>query len=99
MKLVVLAAALAMTGAAHAHPAQTSAQKAESPSNDGAEKLGGYAPTTPLFSSGSPPAPGTPVTFVPSTLTPTQAFPPPAPKDSYPICKRGQFDGCRQRGG
>jgi hypothetical protein len=32
-------------------------------------------------------------------MTPTQAFPPPAPLANYPICKKGQYDQCRQRGG
>jgi hypothetical protein len=97
MKLLALAAALTLvTGAAHA---QTSAQKAEAPTNNEASKLGGYAPSGPLFSTGTTPPPGTQVVFVPSTQTPSQAFPPPAPRESYPICKRGQFDGCRQRGG
>ena len=96
MKLFVLAAALSMAGAASA---QTSAQKAESPTNNEAQKLGGYAPAAPLFSTGTTPPPGAQVVFVPSTQTPTEAFPPPAPRADYPICKRGQFDGCRQRGG
>ena len=95
MKLLALAAALTLVaGAAHA---QTSAQKADSPTNNDASKLGGYAPAGPLFSTGSTPPPGAQVVFVPSTQTPTQAFPPPAPKAVYPMCKRGQFDGYRQR--
>jgi len=96
MKLIALAAALALSGAAHA---QTSAQKAESPSNNEAQKLGGYEPATPLFSSGATPPPGAQVVFVPNPQSPTEAFPPPAAKTAYPMCKRGQFDGCRQRGG
>lgn len=95
MKLIVLAAALSLAGAAHAQ--QTSAQKAQSPTNNEASKLGGYAPSTPLFSG--TPTPGAPVVFVPNPQTATEAFPPPPPKPSYPICKRGQFDGCRQPGG
>ena len=96
MKLIALAAALSIATAAHA---QTSQQKAASPTNNEASKLGGYAPTAPLYSTGTPPAPGTPVVFVANTQTPDQAFPPPPPKASYPPCKRGQFDGCTQRGG
>lgn len=103
MKLIVLAAALGIAGAAHAQqqpPAQqTSAQKAEAPTNDAAQKLGGYAPTAPLFSTGATPPAGAQVVFVPNPQTPTEAFPPPPPKAEYPICKRGQLDGCRQRGG
>jgi hypothetical protein len=97
MKLLALAAALTLV--AGAAQAQTSAQKAESPTNNDASRLGGYAPAAPLFSTGTTPPPGTQVVFVPSTQTPTEAFPPPAPKADYPLCKRGQFDGCRQRGG
>ena len=95
MKLIVLVAALSLAGTAHAQ--QTSAQKAASPTNNEASKLGGYAPAAPLFSG--TPTPGAQVVFVPNPQTPTEAFPPPPPKASYPICKRGQFDGCRQRGG
>jgi hypothetical protein len=98
MKLIALAAALAFGGTAIAQDVpQTSAQKAESPTNNEASKLGGYAPATPLFATTPPP--GATVVFVPNTQTPTEAFPPPPPKAVYPICKRGQFDGCRQRGG
>ena len=98
MKLIALAAALAFGGTAIAQDVpQTSAQKAQAPTNDGASRLGGYAPATPLFNG--TPEPGATVVFVPNTQTPTEAFPPPPPKAVYPICKRGQFDGCRQRGG
>ena len=95
MKLIVLAAVLGV--AATPAVAQTSAQKASSPTNNEASKLPGFQPSAPLFST--PPAPGQQVIFQPSTQTPTQAFPPPAPLESYPICKPGQFDKCRQRGG
>ena len=97
MKLFVLAtAALCFATAANA---QTSQQKAASPTNNEASKIGGgYAPSAPLFSGGTP-TPGSTVVFVPNPQTPSEAFPPPPPKAEYPICKRGQFDGCRQRGG
>jgi hypothetical protein len=98
MKLIALAAAIALGAPAIAQDMpQTSAQKAESPTNDGASRLGGYAPTAPLFSG--TPTPGATVVFVPNPQTATEAFPPPPARASYPICKRGQFDGCRQRGG
>ncbi|WP_315760066.1 hypothetical protein [Sphingomonas sp. Y38-1Y] len=57
---------------------------------------GGYMPSTPPL-SGTPTA-GATVRVQPS-MSPDQAFPPPAPKAEYPICKKGQTDGCRQRGG
>lgn len=56
---------------------------------------GGYMPAQPPM-AGSPPANAT-VRFQPS-MSPAQAFPPPEPKAEYPICSRGQTDGCRQRG-
>ena len=57
---------------------------------------GGYMPAT-AFPNGAP-TPGAPVTFVPNPQTPSQAFPPPPPRDHYPRCKPGQFDGCLQSG-
>lgn len=57
---------------------------------------GGYMPAT-AFPDGAP-TPGAPVTFVPNPQTPSQAFPPPPPRDHYPRCKPGQFDGCLQSG-
>lgn len=98
MKLIALAAALAVAAPAIAQDVpQTSSQKAQSPTNNGASMLGGYAPTAPLFAT--TPEPGATVIFVPNTQTATEAFPPPPPKAAYPVCKRGQFDGCTQRGG
>ena len=34
---------------------------------------------------------------VPQTLTPSQAYPAPAPLKAYPACKPGREDNCRQR--
>lgn len=60
-----------------------------------ADPAGGYAPMT----SGSGPAqPGATVVFQ-QAPSPSQAFPPPPPMKSYPICKKGQYDNCMQRGG
>lgn len=56
----------------------------------------GYQPSQPPMSG--PMVPGATVRFQPS-MSPDQAFPPPAPLASYPICKRGQYDKCMQRGG
>jgi hypothetical protein len=91
MKLIVLAAALTIAGAAAAQKAPDT-----SPQTVG-EPRGGYQPNTPLFSS--PPQPGQPVVFVPNPQTPSEAYPPPPPLQHYPFCKRGQFDHCMQRGG
>ena len=95
MKLMILAAALAFGGPAIAQDVpQQSTDAAATP-----EPQGGYAPATPLFSGGTTPPPGSRVVFVPNPQTPTEAFPPPAPLAHYPLCKRGQTDNCRQRGG
>lgn len=97
MKLLALAAAaFAMTGASalaqdtQANPAPPAAPAPEDP-------VGGYQPSTPAIhgdtSSGQKPI------FQANPMTPTQAFPPPPPLDKYPLCKKGQTDNCRQRGG
>ena len=98
MKLIALAAA-SIAFATFAAPAMAQTVTPTPPDEVQTvdDPKGGYEPTTPLFSA--PPAPGQTVIFVPSTQTPTQAFPPPPPQPSYPICKRGQYDNCRQRGG
>ena len=96
MKLMIaLTAAFAFGGPAIAQDQQSTTTTTTTTN----APMGGYAPAAPLFSTGTTPPPGTQVVFVPSTQTPTEAFPPPAPKAAYPVCKRGQFDGCRQRGG
>jgi len=105
MKLLILAAALATGGPAIAQDTQTttttttttetgtSGAGAAMPEED---PKGGYMPSGPALSG--TPMPGQPVIFVPSA-TPGEAYPAPAPLKHYPICKRGQFDNCRQRGG
>lgn len=102
MKLLALAAALAMTGTAALAqdtqtppPAQDTAATAPAPA--GEDPTGGYQPATPPMSA--QPQPGQQVIFQANPQTPTQAFPPPPPMDKYPVCKKGQFDNCRQRGG
>lgn len=59
----------------------------------GTESAGGYQPSQPAVSG--TPQPGATVRFQPAP-SPSQAFPPPAAKESYPICKKGQYDGCMQ---
>ncbi|MDF7775246.1 hypothetical protein P1X14_08310 [Sphingomonas sp. AOB5] len=95
MKLIALAAA---SFVAFAAPAM--AQTAPAPADEVQtvdDPKGGYQPAAPLFSA--PPAPGAQVIFVPNTQTPTQAYPPPPAQATYPICKKNQYDNCRQRGG
>ncbi|BCI69791.1 hypothetical protein SUS17_415 [Sphingomonas sp. S17] len=62
----------------------------------GTETAGGYQPAQPAL-AGTPQA-GAPIVFK-QAPSPEQAFPPPAARESYPICKKGQYDQCRQRGG
>lgn len=81
-------------------PAQTTGDPAMAqPSATGgspASTAGGYAPAN---AGTMAPAPaGTQVQFRPQP-TPDQAFPPPPAKESYPICKAGQYDGCMQASG
>ncbi len=98
MKLIALAAALAVAGTAAAQdmaapapaaPETTTASTTEDP-------VGGYQPATPPMSA--PPAPGATVVFQ-QAPAPEIAYPAPAPLAEYPICKKGQYDKCRQRGG
>lgn len=91
MTLIALATALAVSSAALVQTAPPA------PPVDGA-RLGGLAPPSGPFVDG-PPRPGQPVVFVPNPKTPSEMFPPPPPRENVPFCKRGQFDGCKQRGG
>jgi hypothetical protein len=59
------------------------------------DPVGGYAPTGSAVSGGTP---GTAPTFR-AAPTPAEAYPAPAPLAKYPVCKKGQFDKCMQRGG
>ncbi|WP_375287701.1 hypothetical protein [Sphingomonas sp.] len=61
-----------------------------------ADPAGGYQPSAPPM-QGTPQA-GQTVTFQ-QAPSPSQAFPAPAPMQNYPICKKGQYDNCMQRGG
>ena len=105
MKWIVLASALALgSGAAVAQdtPATTPqttaapAASAAAPAADATDPVGGYQPSAPPMAS--PPPPGAQVVFNPSPA-PNVAFPPPPPLDKYPVCKKGQYDNCIQRGG
>ncbi len=61
----------------------------------GTMTAGGYQPAQPPMAS--PPAPGAPSSS--SRRQPVAGLSGPAPLKSYPICKKGQYDQCRQRGG
>lgn len=64
--------------------------------NDGGSMTaGGYMPAQPPMSG---PAQAGAMVRVQPSMSPSQAFPPPAPKAEYPVCSRGQTDGCRNRG-
>jgi hypothetical protein len=75
-------------------PAQDQSTTSTGQAAAGAMTPGGYAPATPPM-AGPAPA-GATVQFVPSQ-SPDQAFPPPPAQASYPWCRPGQFDNCRER--
>lgn len=56
---------------------------------------GGYAPSAPPMSGAA--QPGAQVVFKPSVPV-AQAFPPPPPKEEYPVCRGAVQDGCRNPG-
>lgn len=74
----------------------TTATSAPAMSTDG-DPVGGYQPSAPAIAGGAP-QPGATVRFQAAPPV-AQAYPAPAPLATYPICKRGQYDNCRQRGG
>ncbi|RHW17436.1 hypothetical protein D1610_10760 [Sphingomonas gilva] len=85
-----------------AAPTDPSTARATAPATDpamattGTMTEGGYAPSTPPMSG--TPQPGAQVVFKPSVPV-AQAFPPPPPKDEYPVCRGSVQDGCRNPGG
>jgi len=102
MKLFFFVAALAASTNAIAQeaPSQPAAPPADRTFTDpngfkAEETPGGYQP------AGSPysrqPAPGESVVFSAQPLTPTEAYPPPAPLATYPACKPKQYNQCKQR--
>ncbi len=98
MKLIAFATAFALAGTAAAAQdmATTAAPGTATDVQTVDDPVGGYQPTTPPMQS--PPPPGAKIIFQPSA-TPDVAYPAPAPMAEYPICKKGQYDNCRQRGG
>lgn len=85
-------------------PADTTAPMATAPAAPAAAPMdpaaadaaGGYQPSGPAIQG--TPQPGQQVVFQPAP-SPSQAFPPPPPMKNYPICKKGQYDNCMQKGG
>jgi len=71
------------------------AQEGNLPSNNGTAATPGAQPATPDMSG--PVTPQTPVITTPSPAV-ADAMPAPAPKDHYPVCKKGQFDQCIEPG-
>ncbi|WP_174836902.1 hypothetical protein [Sphingomonas sp. CL5.1] len=88
MKSILLAAAALL-----AAPAM--AQDQTPPATDSSAQIGGLQPSAPALQG--TPEPGSKVIFK-QAPDPNTAFPPPPAKDSYPVCKKGQFDGCVQAG-
>jgi len=76
---------------------QSQAMPAPTTGSDGTTgtPAGGYQPSQPAMSGQM--APGATVRYAPAQ-DPASAYPAPAPKASYPICKKGQYDGCTQAG-
>lgn len=97
MKWIVLASALALgSGAAIAQDAPAPDPTQTTAAADSTDPVGGYQPSAPPLAS--PPPAGAQIVFNPSPA-PNVAFPPPPPMDKYPVCKKGQYDNCIQRGG
>lgn len=95
MKSILLAAAALLAAPAIAQD-QTSPPASPAPAEATAPApVGGLQPSAPALQG--TPAPGAPVVFK-QAPAPDVAFPPPAGQESYPICKKGQFDKCQQAG-
>ncbi len=100
MKFIMLAGMLAIAAPAMAQdqtaptpPADTAAPAADPATPDPA---GGYQPSAPALSATA--TPGVAPVFQ-QAPPPDQAYPTPAPLAKYPVCKKGQYDNCLQRGG
>jgi hypothetical protein len=99
MRKIILATALVGFGSisapAFAQDATAGTHVFTDPGGFEAEETpGGYEPARPPLPADL--APGTRVKFVPQQLTPTQAYPPPAPLESYPSCADARQDNCLQ---
>ena len=65
-----------------------------SSTSSGSDPVGGYQPSQPMPTASG----GVQPVFTPGPSV-AQAYPAPAPLQNYPICKKGQYDKCMQRGG
>ncbi|GAA0749412.1 hypothetical protein CA233_01720 [Sphingomonas sp. ABOLD] len=98
IRTILAAAAATLLGVAGQASAQTVQQDRSFTDASGfraVETPGGYAPAAPAIDG--PVTPATKVDFVPQTLTPSEAFPPPAPRKTYPPCSKQRRDECLQR--
>ncbi|WP_294300651.1 hypothetical protein [uncultured Sphingomonas sp.] len=86
----------AAPGAPMTSPAPMQSAPMTSGTFSGTETAGGYQPANPPMTGMA--QPGVTPIFQPGPSI-EQAYPAPAPLQSYPICKKGQTDKCRQRGG
>ncbi len=102
MKLIMLAGLLAIAAPAVAQdqttppPADPAAAAAPAGDPNTPDPVGGYQPSAPALQGAA--TPGVAPVFQ-AAPPPDQAYPPPAPLAKYPVCKKGQYDNCIQRGG
>ncbi|OAN57569.1 hypothetical protein [Sphingomonas sp. TDK1] len=98
IRTIFAASAAILLSVAGQASAQTVAQDRSFTDTNGfraVESPGGYAPASPAIDG--PVTPATKIDFVAQTLTPSQAFPPPAPRKTYPPCTKQRRDECLQR--
>lgn len=98
IRMIFAASAAILLGVAGQASAQTVPQDRSFTDANGfraIETPGGYEPAAPAIDG--PVTPATKVDFVPQTLTPSEAFPPPAPRKTYPPCTKHRRDECLQR--
>ncbi|MET3711855.1 hypothetical protein ABIC65_002564 [Sphingomonas trueperi] len=90
-------AAILLSVAGHASAQTTQQDRTFTDANGfrAVETSGGYEPAAPATSG--PVTPTTKVDFVQQPLTPSEAFPAPAPRKSYPACTKQRRDECLQR--
>lgn len=108
MKLLALAAALTLSGAAVAQtttpapggdPMQSAPMdQTAPPTTDGTAPMTPDAPAADPYTSAPAPT-AAPNTTGPITFAPPATNPPPAAQQDYPVCSKTVKDGCRNPGG